>query len=178
MIGHGGVSAVAEATGLARRTIYRGLEDLEDRALAGNDRVRRRGGGRKSKITEDPTLLSALKSPLEPVTRGDPMRHAIVDVAQPAEATLSSARCTLKSGKCSAKTGRIIPSSGQSACVLTSAFGSPDGGPTMKQSFSGSCAIVQKLKCSKVKRANGSVFKIFRFSKMKSSSFQDVPVPQ
>jgi transcriptional regulator of acetoin/glycerol metabolism len=26
MIGHGGVSAVAEATGLARRTIYRGLE--------------------------------------------------------------------------------------------------------------------------------------------------------
>jgi len=73
MIGHGGVSAVAEATGLARRTIYRGLEDLEDRASVGNDRVRRRGGGRKSRITEDPTLLSDLKSLLEPVTRGDPM---------------------------------------------------------------------------------------------------------
>jgi hypothetical protein len=77
MIGHGGVSAVAEATGLARRTIYRGLEDLEDRASVGNDRVRRRGGGRKSRITEDPTLLSDLKSLLEPVTRGDPMRRQL-----------------------------------------------------------------------------------------------------
>jgi hypothetical protein len=77
MIGHGGVSAVAEATGLARRTIYRGLEDLEDRSSVENDRVRRRGGGRKSRITEDPTLLSDLKSLLEPVTRGDPMRRRL-----------------------------------------------------------------------------------------------------
>src|SRR5579864_1544263 len=77
MIGHGGVSAVAEATGLARRTIYRGLEHLEDRASVGNDRVRRRGGGRKSRITEDPTLLSDLKSLLEPLTRGDPMRRQL-----------------------------------------------------------------------------------------------------
>ena len=77
MIGHGGVSAVAEATGLARRTIYRGLEDLEDRTSVGNDRIRRQGGGRKSRITEDPTLLSDLKSLLEPVTRGDPMRRQL-----------------------------------------------------------------------------------------------------
>jgi hypothetical protein len=58
MIGHGGVCAVAAATGLAQRTIYRGLEDVEDRTSVGNDRIRRRGGGRKSRITEDPTLLS------------------------------------------------------------------------------------------------------------------------
>src|SRR6195256_7000670 len=77
MIGHGGVSGVAEATGLARRTIYRGLADLEDRASVRNDRIRRQGGGRKSKITEDPTLLSDLKSLLEPVTRGDPMRRQL-----------------------------------------------------------------------------------------------------
>src|SRR6267143_1701825 len=92
MIGHGGVSAVAEATGLARRTIYRGLEDLQDRASVGNDRIRRQGGGRKSRITEDPTLLSDLKSLLEPATRGDPMRPAIVDVAQPAEAMRGAER--------------------------------------------------------------------------------------
>ena len=41
MIGRGGVSAVAEATGLARRTIYRGLEDLSDRVSAKSDRIRR-----------------------------------------------------------------------------------------------------------------------------------------
>jgi transposase len=77
MIGHGGVSAVAKATGLARRTIYRGLGDLEDRAPFGDERIRRQGGGRKSKIAEDPTLLADLKSLLEPVTRGDPMRRQL-----------------------------------------------------------------------------------------------------
>ena len=77
MIGHGGVSAVAEATGLARRTIYRGLEDLQDRASVENDRIRRQGGGRKSRITEDPTLLSDLEALLEPATRGDPMRRQL-----------------------------------------------------------------------------------------------------
>src|SRR6202162_5061838 len=77
MIGHGGVSAVAEATGLARRTIYRGLEDLQDRASVGNDRIRRQGGGRKSRISEDPTLLSDLKSLLEPATRSDPRRRQL-----------------------------------------------------------------------------------------------------
>jgi Rhodopirellula transposase DDE domain len=76
-IGRGGVSAVSEATDLARRTIYRGLEDLEDCASVGDDRIRRPGGGRKSKITEDPTLLSDLKALLEPVTRGDPMRRRL-----------------------------------------------------------------------------------------------------
>ena len=73
MIGHGGVSAVAEATGLARRTIYRGIKDLG--VSVGNDRIRRRGGGRKSRVAEDPTLLSDLRSLVEPVTRGDPMRQ-------------------------------------------------------------------------------------------------------
>src|SRR3977135_3721796 len=75
MIGYGGVSAVAEATGLARRTIYRGLEDLG--VSVGNGRIRRRGGGRKSRVAEDPTLLSDLRSLLEPVTRGDPMRRQL-----------------------------------------------------------------------------------------------------
>jgi len=77
MIGHGGVSAAATATGLARRTIYRGLADLKDRASAKDDRIRRRGGGRKSRIAEDPTLLADLKSLVEPVTRGDPMRRQL-----------------------------------------------------------------------------------------------------
>jgi hypothetical protein len=77
MIGHGGVSAAAAATGLARRTIYRGLADLKDRASAKDDRIRRRGGGRKSRIAEDPTLLADLKLLVEPVTRGDPMRRQL-----------------------------------------------------------------------------------------------------
>jgi hypothetical protein len=77
MIGRGGVSAVAEATGLARRTIYRGLEDLSDRVSAKSDRIRRPGGGRKSRIAEDPTLIADLRSLVEPVTGGDPMRRQL-----------------------------------------------------------------------------------------------------
>ena len=35
------------------------------------------GGGRKSRIAEDPTLLADLKLLVEPVTRGDPMRRQL-----------------------------------------------------------------------------------------------------
>lgn len=72
--GHGGVAAVSRATGIARSTIQRGLAELRDEAVpAAADRVRRKGGGRKSLAATDPTLLSDLRALVEPVTRGDPM---------------------------------------------------------------------------------------------------------
>jgi hypothetical protein len=37
-------------------------------------RVRKRGGGRKKKAFEDPTLAADLKKLVEPATRGDPMQ--------------------------------------------------------------------------------------------------------
>jgi hypothetical protein len=76
--GYGGVSAVSRATGIARSTIDRGLKELEALALArpeGRQRkVRRPGGGRRSLLQTDPTLLSDLQGLLEPATVGDPMR--------------------------------------------------------------------------------------------------------
>lgn len=71
-LGHGGVSLMSKITGLARRTIYRGISDLRDKWSAGPGRVRRAGAGRKKKISKDPTLLADLKSLVEPVTRGEP----------------------------------------------------------------------------------------------------------
>jgi hypothetical protein len=65
-LGRGGVSLMARITGLARRTIYRGLDDIR------KGRVRKKGDGRKKKVTEDPTLLPDLKRLVEPTTRGDP----------------------------------------------------------------------------------------------------------
>jgi hypothetical protein len=50
-LGHGGVSLMPKITGLARRTIYRGISDLRDRRSAGPGRVRRAGAGRKKKIS-------------------------------------------------------------------------------------------------------------------------------
>jgi Rhodopirellula transposase DDE domain len=73
-LGRGGVSLMARITGLARRTIYHGLADIRDNVAAAPGRIRKDGGGRKKKASQDPTLLVDLKRLIEPVTRGDPMR--------------------------------------------------------------------------------------------------------
>jgi hypothetical protein len=72
--GRGGVSAVARATGMSRRTIQRGLTELDEGADPGAGRVRRAGAGRKALTEVDPTLLVDLDALLEPATRGDPER--------------------------------------------------------------------------------------------------------
>ena len=73
-LGHGGVSLLARITGLARRTIYRGIADIRNKRSPEPGRVRQTGGGRKRKKEKDPTLLTDLKSLVEPTTRGDPMK--------------------------------------------------------------------------------------------------------
>jgi Rhodopirellula transposase DDE domain len=71
-LGHGGVSLMAEISGLARSTIYRGVGEIQSRVSAPAGRVRKAGGGRKLKTVVDPTLLTDLRAILESVTRGDP----------------------------------------------------------------------------------------------------------
>ena len=70
--GRGGISVVAQITGVARSTIGRGLVELRDGATTEPDRVRRPGGGRKPLTVKDATLLDDLRSLVEPSTRGDP----------------------------------------------------------------------------------------------------------
>lgn len=75
-IGWGGISRVAEATGLSRITIRAGLDEL--RATPGDEvdlagRIRRPGGGCKPLTEHDPRLLGALEELVDPATRGDPM---------------------------------------------------------------------------------------------------------
>jgi hypothetical protein len=76
-LGWGGISAVAEATGLSLNTIRIGIaEDHSARVNANgpaNDpRVRRPGGGRKRLAQRDRTLLTDLEALVNPSTRGDP----------------------------------------------------------------------------------------------------------
>lgn len=73
LLGHGGVSALAKATGLSRVTIHSGLAELESQKdILAPGSVRCSGGGRK-KITDiDSKLLSDLEKLLEPSVRGDP----------------------------------------------------------------------------------------------------------
>ncbi len=71
-LGHGGVSLMAQISGLARSTIYHGLSDIRHHVSAPPSRVRHKGGGRKKKTFEDPTLTTDLKGLVETTTRGDP----------------------------------------------------------------------------------------------------------
>ncbi len=71
--GHGALKIVSEITGLARSTINRGEDDLDEGPLP-EGRVRRRGGGGKPLSERDPTLVSDLQRLAEPATMGDPMR--------------------------------------------------------------------------------------------------------
>ena len=78
-IGWGGITAVAEATGLSRPTIRAGLaevrggaSDAEEDPDAERQRLRQVGGGRRRVTESDPGLLKALQALLEASTRGDP----------------------------------------------------------------------------------------------------------
>ena len=75
LLGRGGISTVARATGLSRTTIYQGVEEL-NRGRAGDTvsggRLRAPGGGRKRLTDKDPQLLESLERLVDPMTRGDP----------------------------------------------------------------------------------------------------------
>ena len=73
MLGYGGVSFVAKAAGLSRTTLYSGASEPSSQEPSEPGRIRRPGGGRKSKTERDETLLRDLDRLLDPVTRGDPM---------------------------------------------------------------------------------------------------------
>ena len=78
VLGRGGPSLVARASGLSRTTIYAGLSDL-DQSTAPSvvsprtaGRIRRPGGGRKRLAESSPDLLRDLDKLVDPITRGDP----------------------------------------------------------------------------------------------------------
>ena len=69
---HGGVTATAVATGLARSTITRGIAELRAGHNDIGERVRRPGGGRKGAVAHQPGLPAALEALIEDAIRGDP----------------------------------------------------------------------------------------------------------
>jgi transposase len=71
-LGWGGISAVAEATGLSDRTVRNGIQEIEKPDLLPPERQRKPGAGRPSREEEQPDLIQALDRLIEPHTRGDP----------------------------------------------------------------------------------------------------------
>jgi transposase len=71
-LGYGGITQVAQATGISASTIRRGLRELDADAPLPPERTRRAGGGRKRTTALDPTLLRDLEALVEPTAPGDP----------------------------------------------------------------------------------------------------------
>ena len=77
-IGYGGASIVSRVTGVSRRAIRSGVEELKQlqepgrQVPAEGSRIRKPGGGRKKTVDKDPQLRTDLKKLVEPVARGDP----------------------------------------------------------------------------------------------------------
>lgn len=78
-IGRGGISLVSKATGVSRRAIRIGKQELQDLQSGGQvfaavqgQGIRKPGGGRKKTVDKDPILKEALDALVNPTTRGDP----------------------------------------------------------------------------------------------------------
>jgi hypothetical protein len=71
----GGISCVANATGISRTTILAGIRELrfqESSQSFPEAGIRRLGGGRKRVLVTDPGLWTALDALVDPLTRGHP----------------------------------------------------------------------------------------------------------
>jgi Rhodopirellula transposase DDE domain len=77
-LGWGGITLVAQATGLSPVTIRQGIVELRGTPEepgddpAGEPRIRRPGGGRKRLSEADRSLCTELEKLVDPTTRGDP----------------------------------------------------------------------------------------------------------
>ena len=73
-IGWGGVSKVSDITGLSRKTIDKGIQELENEdELEPPERLRKPGGGRKKAEDKDPTLMNDLEEIMKESTASNPM---------------------------------------------------------------------------------------------------------
>jgi len=73
-LGHGGITAVAQATGMSRPSIHKGLGELTQRKPGVPlGRSRKTGAGRKPLRKSDPKIVEELDRLVDPDTRGDPM---------------------------------------------------------------------------------------------------------
>ncbi|MCP3857340.1 MAG: ISAzo13 family transposase, partial [Actinomycetia bacterium] len=70
-IGYGGKTAVAEASGLGRNTVAKGVGEVAE-GIEPSDRLRAPGAGDKAAVDKQPGLLEALDELVWPETRGHP----------------------------------------------------------------------------------------------------------
>ena len=78
-LGYGGIIYIARVLGVDRNTIAKGIKELksESDTTCNQQRIRRRGGGRKTRESEIPDLNERFLEVLKNHTAGDPMSEKI-----------------------------------------------------------------------------------------------------
>lgn len=71
-LGHGGVSMVHRASGLSRKAITKGIQEIETGCVPAAGRIRRPGAGRKPMRVTDPQLVEVLEALIDEQILGDP----------------------------------------------------------------------------------------------------------
>lgn len=76
-LGWGGISKVRQMTGMSHNTIDKGILELKQGKAAGQNRVRRTGGGRKRIVDKIPRVKDDIERIMRGNTAGDPMRFLV-----------------------------------------------------------------------------------------------------
>jgi hypothetical protein len=74
----GGISYISNVLGCARKTIRKGIKELKDPRTLPTDRIRRKGGGAKSKLETIPGIDAAFLEIVDHYTAGDPMQEEVL----------------------------------------------------------------------------------------------------
>ena len=77
-LGYGGITKVANATGLSRTTITKGIKEIESNEHLADGRVRQPGGGRKKSSFKQSKLLSVADAKTAISVEGRMRRHWII----------------------------------------------------------------------------------------------------
>ncbi len=73
-IGWGGISRIAELTGMSHSTIEKGIREIQDKETVEKpDKLRAEGGGRKKVESKDQKIIADLEIIMDENTAGDPM---------------------------------------------------------------------------------------------------------
>lgn len=70
-IGRGGIQILSDITGMDRKTIRKGIQELQKKKK-NIERIRLPGGGRKKITIQNPDLIKVIENLIEPDSRGDP----------------------------------------------------------------------------------------------------------